>query len=224
MLPTLAEVLRPLSPRAVAAPRPHRTAEADGAQSVSDEDREIIEAIRREREEDARFFSNQPEMERWVVGEFLARLGVDFHPDEIQSQPEHDNVDVVFRGGSFQVKEICDPNERRDDRVRKLLKLAREAVTAEDLDPPVVGRDIVLSDLRDEIFAVASSFRYPPRERASLDLLCYVTRPYCGFNEPASVVGEKLGGLGWRSISCLHGWRSYVLVASFKAPSFLRDR
>jgi hypothetical protein len=161
-------------------------------------------------------------MERWVVGEFLTRLGVGYSADEIVSQPQNHNVDVVFREARFQVKEIYDPAERRDFENREALELAKEAITAEDLFPPIVGRDIVVADLEELIRAKAMSHKYPPREKSDLDLLCYVTRPHCGFNEKPDVVGERLSGLGWRSISCLLGQRPYILTSSANAPYFLR--
>jgi hypothetical protein len=191
---------------------------------MSEEDRAFIEAVRRSREEEARFFSNQSEMDRWTVREFLTRLGVVFCADELISPPENDTVDVVFRAARFQVKEIYDPAERRDAETRESLKLAKQAVTTGDLFPPLAGRDLVVSDLAGLIGSKATSFKYPPRERAALDLLCYVTRPYSGFNEPLATVGEKLSGLGWRSISCLLGHRAYVLTSSRNAPDFLRER
>lgn len=190
---------------------------------MSSEDQEFIEAVRRAREEEARFFSDQREMERWVVREFLTRLGVPFRSSELISPPEDDNVDVVFREASFQVKEIYDPAEKRDREVREALRLAREASTPEDVYPPVERRDIVLSDLAELIRSQASSHRYPPRERLNLDLLVYVTRPYCGFNESPEVVGESLKNLGWRSLSCLLGQKPYILTSSSNAPDFLRN-
>jgi len=190
---------------------------------MKDDEKDLIAAVLRDREELARFFANQPEMERWVVREFLTRLGLDFRETELISPPQHDNVDVVFRGACFQVKEIYDPAERRGTEIREALRLANEATTAEELDPPVVGRDIVLSDLAELIHSQATSYKYPPRERSALDLLCYVSRPYCGFNESPETVGERLGSLGWRSISCLLGQRPYILTATSDAPDFLRE-
>lgn len=191
---------------------------------MSDKDQAFIETVRRSREEEARFFANKPEMERWTVGEFLTRLGVGFRLDELVSPPENDNVDVVFRDARFQVKEIYDPAERRDDDIRESLELAKVAVTPRDLFPPLEARDIIVADLADLILSKASSVKYPPRDRWTLDLLCYVTRSYAGFNEPPSIVGKYLRNLGWRSISCLLGNHAYVLTSSPNAPDFLRER
>lgn len=192
---------------------------------MTEEDREFIEAVRRSREEEARFFANQPEMERWVVGQFLTRLKVVFRADELISRPQYDNVDIAFRDARFQVKEVYDKDfELRDHETREMLKLAKDAVTPGDLFPPVIGRDIVALDLMEPIRAVATSFKFPPRERAALDLLFYVTRPYCGFRNPPGIVGEELSGLGWRSISCLLGQRPYVLTLAHDAPDFLCHR
>jgi len=191
---------------------------------MTEEDRVLIEAVRRSREEEARFFSNKPEMERWTVGEFLTKLGVVFRADEFLSPPENDNIDVLFRDARFQVKEIYDPAERRDDDIRKSLEVAKQAVTPGDLFPLRKAQDIVVSDLAELVLSKASSVKYPPRDRAALDLLCYVTRVRAGFNEPPRIVGQKLSGLGWRSISCLLGHHAYVLTSSPHAPDFLRER
>jgi hypothetical protein len=187
---------------------------------------EFIEAVRRAREVDARFFSNsaKPERESWVVGEFLSRLDIQFSPNEIESQPEDDPVDVSFREARFQVKEIVDPAERRHQAIKQSLQRARHATTLRDLIEPVEGRDIDPADLAELLHDVASSIKYPPRQRSALDLLVYVTRPYVGFNEPAQQACEALASLGWRSISCLFGQQPLLLVATSASPGFLRPK
>lgn len=124
---------------------------------------EFIEAVRRVREMDARFFSNsaKPERERWVVGEFLSRLGIQFSLNELESQAEDDPVDVSFREARFQVKEIADPAERRHHAVKQSLRRARQATTLRDLIEPVEGRDIDPADLAELLHDVASSIKYP---------------------------------------------------------------
>lgn len=187
-------------------------------------DDDLITAVRRSREEEARFFADQAETERWVVQEFLMAIGLSFSPDELISQPQADNVDVVFREARFQIKEIYDPQERRDAEIRDSIELAKAATVPADLYPPPVARDIQLADLTDLLLAKACSLKFPPRERASLDLLCYVTRPYAGFNERPELAGQRLSSLGWRSISCLLGTVGYRLTSSPKAPAFLQQQ
>jgi hypothetical protein len=52
-------------------------------------------------------------------------------------------------------------------------------------------------------------------------LLFYITRRHAFLDR--SLQPADLSSLGWRSISCLFGKHSYVLVAASHAPSFLRD-
>lgn len=186
------------------------------------EDEDLIATVRRSREEEARFFADQAGTERWVVQEFLHAIGLGFCPEELISPPQADNVDVAFRTARFQIKEIHDPHEHRDAEIRDSIKMAKEAVVPSDLYPPPVGRDIELADLAELLLAKATSIKFPPRERESLDLLCYVTRPHAGFNESPELVGERLSVLGWRSISCLSGRVAYRLASSANAPEFLQ--
>ena len=186
-------------------------------------EKDIIEAERRSLREQDRFFSNSAKAERelWVTREFLVRLGVPFADGELKVQTVNSDVDVVFREARFQIKEITDPGERRHAEIKASLRRAERAVTLQDLIEPAEARDTLLADLHSLILAIASSPKYPPGVRATLDLLCYVTRPYAGFNEPEGSKYDELEASGWRSISCLLGQRPYVLAATVSAPDFL---
>lgn len=101
---------------------------------------DALDAIRQAWADEARFFSTarQSEQERWVVREFLTRLGVRFAEPELVSEETHSKVDVVFRDVRFQVKEIPDPGTRRGDEVNALWRQAVSAKRVED----IVGLDI----------------------------------------------------------------------------------
>src|ERR1041384_1601055 len=96
---------------------------------------ELIETVRRAREEEVRFFSNaaKPERERWVVQEFLRNLSISVSEDELISPKQNDDVDVKFRDANFQVKELLEANCRRASEVRAALKRAETAAQPKEL-------------------------------------------------------------------------------------------
>jgi hypothetical protein len=186
-------------------------------------EQEVIESVRRAREEEVRFFSSaaKGEHERWVAREFLTRLRVEFRDDEITSEPEGSPVDVTFRSANFQIKEVFDPAQQRHVELKESFRRAKQARTLRDLVAPVYLRDIVVTDLGNLLFDIAATHRYSPRVKADLDLLVYVTRPRAGFYESLRSVASKLNGLGWRSISCLLGENPLLLIATVASPPFL---
>jgi hypothetical protein len=131
-------------------------------------------------------------------------------------------VDVSFRSASFQIKEICDPTERRHGRLKKSLLRAEQAITTRDLFGSSEARDIVFVDAVDLLIEVAASSNFSPRVKHDLDLLFYVTRPLASFYERYDLAADKLRAFGWRSISCLFGEKPVLLVATDSSPSFLR--
>lgn len=188
------------------------------------DDEEFIEGERRARREHVRFFSNaaKPERERWVVREFLSNLSISVSEDNLISPKRNDDVDIIFCDANFQVKELTDRVCRRSSEVREDLKRAEAATRAEDLLDTPTGGDIVWVEAHPRIRDQASNNQYPPRSRREIDLLFYITRRHA-YADP-SLQLDDLSALGWRSISCLIGKHSYVLVAASHAPSFLRDR
>ena len=183
----------------------------------------LIEAVRRARKEEKRFFSStaKPERERCVVRKFLANLSILVSEDELISLPQDDDGDVIFGEAHFQVKEITDADCRRSSEVLADLKRAESATRPEELFDIPVARNIIWVDAYPLICDEASSHLYPPKSRSKLDLLFYITRRHAFLDR--SLQPADLSSLGWRSISCLFGRHSYVLVAASHAPSFLRD-
>ncbi len=184
---------------------------------------ELVKAVRRASRERRRFFSPtaKPERERWVVREFLANLSILVSEDELTSPPQDDDVDVIFGEAHFQVKEITDSDCRRSSEVLSDLTRAESATRPEELFDIPVAHDIVWVDGYPLICDEASSHLYPPKSRRKLDLLFYITRRHTFLDRLQQPT--DLSTLGWRSISCLFGRHSYVLVAASHAPSFLRD-
>jgi hypothetical protein len=187
-------------------------------------DKEFIEMVRRAREEEVRFFSNlaKPERERWVVQQFLKNLSILVLEGDLFSPPQSDSIDVVFHDANFQVKELTEKNCRRSSEVREALERAKKATQPMELYKTLVAQDIELVDAYTFIRQFALNPRYSEASRSKLDLLIYVTRTYAGLDRSAQPT--DLATLGWRSISCLYGLHSYVLVAANDAPAFLKDR
>lgn len=188
---------------------------------------DALDAIRQAWADEARFFSTagQPEQERWVVREFLTRLGVRFAEPELVSEEPHSKVDVAFRDVRFQVKEIPDPGTRRGDEVNALWRQAMSANRVEDIvgldiaydiPPPMRAFDLIF----DKAQALVQSGKY--KGPARLDLLVYVTRTRTSPVLVEEVDGVALAALGWRSISYLMGRSARVLHAGGDAPSLLR--
>ena len=192
---------------------------------VVSDDRQFLEAVRRSLQEEDRFFSNAAKVERelWVAREFLTRLGVSFAVDELVPQPENCDADVVFCEARFQIKEITDATERRQAEIKAALRRAEQAHSRHELVEKPVARDIIVADLYSLIIRVASSAKYPRSVRATVDLLCYVTRPRAGFTESERGTNPELQALGWRTVCCLLGQRPYVLTLTPDSPEFLRQ-
>lgn len=189
---------------------------------MDNSDKEIIEFGKKARARWLRFLSNpgKPERERWVVREFLASLSVEFAEDEIISQDERNDIDIVFRELNFQVKELTEPNCRRGSEAADDLRRAESANSASDLFGPSVVKDNLYRDAFPPILGFAHNSRYPRSARARLDLLVYVTDTQAVLDLEKQP--RELSNLGWRSISCLFGSRGYVLVAEQHAPVLIR--
>jgi len=186
-------------------------------------DEEILEKVRRDREEWVRFLSepNKQERERWIVREFLEKLSISASENDLVSLDQDNPVDVIFRDASFQVKEITEAGCRRHSEAKEDLQRAKNATQLSHLIPPMIAKDISWDDVYPLIHQFASSAKYPSSSRGKLDLLFYVTRKHTILNRAAQP--PELAHLGWRSISCLFGPHPYVLVATGDAPSFLRS-
>jgi len=190
------------------------------------EDKEFIERVRLAREDEVRFFSNaaKPARERWIVREFLQRLDMSISEGDLQSLPEDDDVDVFVEclDAAFQVKELPEANCLRSSEVKAALKRAETALQPMDLYEPLVAMDKIWVDAYPLILECATAAKYPAPSRAKLDLLIYVTRTdaiLSPLKKPPALLK-----CGWRSISCLFGSKSLVLVATTEAPEFLRNQ
>jgi len=192
------------------------------------DERTLLEEMKRSWSENLRFYSNagKEERERWVVAEFLTRLPVPFGPNELRSHVQKSKVDVEFRDARFQVKEIPDPNFRRGDEIKTTYHRVMNAKTLQDTVGPGFVYDVprvesVYDLVRDTARELACSATYEDH-KATLDLLCYVTRTRVSVIGVKEVKPEELSLLGWRSISCLIGNQAVALHAGPGAPTFLQ--
>jgi hypothetical protein len=187
-------------------------------------DNEILKAVRKEREDNVRFLSNEGKVERelWVAREFLTNLEINFSEEELVSPPD-DPPDVIFRSVQFEIKDIVDYPRHAEAKLE--FRIAREAKRPEDLIEETVARDITYTEVVNLIEEKVTDLKYAPSTRSQLDLLFYI----CLDNSRAFIAVPRkpldgLASLGYRSISLLMGRRSVVLVASMQAPGILRSR
>jgi len=189
----------------------------------------LLAEMKRNWEDNLQFYSNagKEARERWVISEFLSCLSIPFTPEELRSHEQKSKIDVEFREGRFQIKEITDPDIRRNAEIKTTYERVMNAKTlqetvgpgfAYDIPSIVSGYDLVKERARD----LASSDKYVEC-KSNLDLLFYVTRTRASIIKPFEINREELSSLGWRSISCLMGRDAMVLYASCQAPIFLRE-
>lgn len=193
------------------------------------DERALLAEMKRAWSENLRFYSNagKEDRERWVVAEFLTHLRVPFDPNELRSHIQKSKVDVEFRDARFQVKEIPDPNFRRGDEIKTTYHRVMNAKTLQDTVGPGFVYDVphvesAYNLVRDTARDLATSATYKDH-KATLDLLCYVTRTRASVISANEVRPEELSLLGWRSISCLIGSQAVALYAGSDGPTFLQS-
>lgn len=191
----------------------------------------IIHLLRQSAEADFRYFSNPNKevRERWVVSEFLTILGIPYQDRDLVSPEQKSKTDVSFLDANFQVKELTDPDLRRNKMYKENLELTNNAKTLEDLTkasqlsssiPPITYTyQLVLEESKRR----AQEHKYTD-VKCNLDLLIYVTRRYAGLIQPQELNNSDFADLGWRSISCLNSKQAVVLFAAPAAPEFLRSK
>jgi hypothetical protein len=193
----------------------------------SESDTELLASMRESAHEELLFFSNKGKeaRERWVLSQFLQRLDLPFLEAELNSPPQHSKIDVKFREGSFQIKEILNPGSRRSDEIRGTYERLKIAPRLEQVVGPPFIYDVpspttIYSLVSDEATRLALDPKYEMAKH-ELDLLFYVTRTRASPILKAEIDREQLASLGWRSISCLAGKQATILYAQTHAPSFL---
>lgn len=156
--------------------------------------------------ESIHFFSNEmkSERERWVINRLLDYLKLDRGQDEVKSSTE-EPIDVVFRDGFFQIKEILNGGRKRGAEYAQALEKAKNARKIADLLEPYSPIDL---QIEDALAIVADhvnkwSCKYPLSTRRNIDLLFYMNLEdifiqYQGHRVPI----DRFHGFeqaGWRS-------------------------
>jgi|SRR5215213_10498644 len=194
------------------------------------DDREVLDLLRKATWDDVKYFSNanKDARERWVVSKLLSILNVEYREEEIRSLDQHSKVDVCFRGASFQIKELTDPELRRTKMYKdgyasiKAAKSLDEVILIGDPQdiPPIANmHELVLEKAKE--LAHGEAYR---TSKGQLDLLIYVTRTRASLIQAEEIGDEKFSGLGWRSVSCVNEKQAVVLFSSPSAPNFLREK
>jgi Putative endonuclease, protein of unknown function (DUF1780) len=181
---------------------------------------------RRALEESVDFFSskNKLEREKWVVGETITNLGIEYSDDELVPVSD-EPPDVRFRGAEFELKEIMDPDRPRHLEYKKALQKARATSDPVDLLQPFTPRDVTLTEIYEKLLGGTSELRskYAPATCRNLDLLFYVNlEDVMGLVETPFSDVTSLRSQPWRSVTFLMGRRTCVLVARDDAPEFLK--
>ena len=131
---------------------------------MSEEKKFILERIESVKES-IYFFSNamKPEREKWVVNELLDYIGVERTKDKIISSDD-EPVDVKFKDGRFQIKEILDQERKRTAEYKESLQTAGKAQKVEDLFEQYSPRDIKFKDVLVVVFDQVKNWtkKYPP--------------------------------------------------------------
>jgi len=193
------------------------------------EEMKLIEARIEAIKESIHFFSNEmkPNREIWVVNRLLDYLKLDREQDEVKSSTE-EPVDVVFRDGSFQIKEVLDKNRRRGSEYLQALETTRKATKGEDL---FEYYSPIYLQIKDALVVVADqvnkwSSKYPPGIRKNIDLLFYINFQDVHIEHQGSRLPKRLSysfeRAGWRSITVVENECAFVVFASETAPYFIR--
>ncbi len=194
------------------------------------DEREILDVLEKAAWDNVKYFSNanKDQRERWVVSKFLSILKVEYREGEIRSVDQHSKVDVCFRGASFQIKELTDPDLQRGKMYKNAYASIKAAKSLDEVSligevqdvPPVANMyELVLekaTELADDKLYSTS--------KGQLDLLIYVTRTRASLIQPDEITDEAFSGLGWRSVSCVNEKQAVVLFSSSSAPDFLNER
>jgi hypothetical protein len=194
------------------------------------DEREILDVLEKAAWDNVKYFSNRNKdlRERWVVSKFLSILKVEYRDEEICSLDQHNKADVCFRGASFQIKELTDPNLQRGKMYKDAYASIKAAKSLDEVSlvgdvqdvPPVANMYALVLAKATEL---AGDKSYST-SKGELDLLIYVTRTRASLIQPEEIADQAFSGLGWRSVSCVNEKQAVVLFSSACAPDFLNER
>lgn len=187
---------------------------------------ERIEAVKKS----IQYFSNKlkPERERWVVNKLLDYMKVERTQNEVKSSID-EPIDIKFRDGCFQVKEILDQERKRTQEYKEFLQVAENAKRAEDLFEQYSQIDLKIEDVLVIVFGQVKKWtkKYPPQVRKNLDLLFYlnlqdVCIQFDGHKLPKVKIDHE-DHVGWRSVSVVENSCAFIVFANEAAPDFIKE-
>ncbi len=187
---------------------------------------ERVEAVR----ESIHYFSNElkPDRERWVVNQLLDYMKVERTQDEVRSSID-EPIDVKFRDGCFQVKEILDQERKRTAEYKEFLQVAENAKNVEDLFEQYSPIDLKIEDVLLIVFDQVKKWtkKYPPQVCKNLDLLFYLNLQdaYIQFDghELPKVKIDHNDHMAWRSVSVVENSCAFIIFTDEVAPDFIKD-
>ena len=187
--------------------------------------KERIDAIK----ESIHYFSNElkPERERWVVNKLLDYIKIDRNSDEVKSSTD-EPIDVKFKDGCFQVKEILEQDRKRTAEYKEALEIAEKANTLEDLLEPYSPIDLKIGDAIIIVIDQVKKWtkKYPATIRKDIDLLFYLNLQDVYIqhqgNLPPTENLDFIEQAGWRSVSVVENSCAIVIFANESAPAFLK--
>jgi hypothetical protein len=169
--------------------------------------------------------ANIAERNLWVGREFLKNLNVPFRDSEVTA-PVSDPPDATYLDLRFEVKEILDEGRKRHAEYRAALEKAQKATDPEELLSDYSPKDLTPVEVVDLIASKLPAFsnKYAPAFLKTLDLLVYINLTEHSLRPGAMPDCTYLHTFGWRSISAVFGWASFVLNTHQSAPEFLQTR
>lgn len=166
---------------------------------------------------------NKWNREKWVVETLLSSLGVLYDESELSECDEP--VDVAFRDGRFQIKEVMQfpdgKHRRRHDDYRSALQKAEAAETLEELTSLTPYRQVTWDQIVTEslLDTKARIQKYPVDVRRKLDVICYYNR-HDHFEAYAPT--PEFEAIDCRSFSVVSNASAMVLSATPSSPTFLQ--
>ncbi len=180
--------------------------------------RETVEA----RKEAVNFFSNnsKQEREKWVVGQFLRKMGIEFVENELMPATGL-APDIIFRDAAFEIKEIDVEGRRRHDEKKEELKKAQAASSLDDLLSSYEFKEISFQGVVDRVDKALKRYVCSPDFSKKTNILFYVNYTVLGehcFTSQNFEIWKQ-----WRSLSMVSNNNVfYVFWAAVDAPSFLK--
>lgn len=188
---------------------------------------ELLKKLRVQAKADLDFYSNRhkEQREQWVASSFLTALQIEHNEKDLISLEQRSHIDVKFNHLNFQIKEIMDPNFKRNDHYKKIYNSLQSIDNSSEANLAGSISDIPeISKMVDLVINQCSELNLKYKEKCSeIDLLFYITRPRSGLlSEEDLRIDFSI--FNFRSISCLNSKQVAVLFAAEDAPLVIKNK